>query len=166
MKRSVDQITGNRRMRRNRRFEWNRRLVRENTLSTNDLIWPIFLIEGTNKTQPVSSMPGIERYSVDKAVEAAEMAYELGIPALATFPNISLDKRDETGSAVLDRDGLINEATRAIKKSVPQIGVITDVALDPFTSHGHDGILEGDVILNDKTVEQISRAAEIGRAHV
>jgi len=146
-------------MRRNRRFEWNRRLVRENTLSTNDLIWPIFLIEGTNKTQPVSSMPGIERYSVDKAVEAAEMAYELGIPALATFPNISLDKRDETGSAVLDRDGLINEATRAIKKSVPQIGVITDVALDPFTSHGHDGILEGDVILNDKTVEQISRAA-------
>ena len=159
--RSVDEITGNRRMRRNRRFEWSRSLVRENTLSVNDLIWPIFLCEGENVVEPLSGLPGVDRYSVDKAVEAAKRAADLGIPALATFPNIALDKRDQAGSAVLDEDGLINQATMAIKQAVPEIGVITDVALDPFTSHGHDGILRGDIIENDETVKQLCKAAVI-----
>ena len=161
MIRSVDEITNGRRMRRNRRFEWNRRLMRENTLSTNDLIWPIFLIEGENHCEPVKSMPGVERFTIDKAVEAAKRAFDLGIPALATFPNVSLDKRDETGSEVLNPDGLINQATRAIKAAVPGIGIITDVALDPFTESGHDGILRDDIIINDETVEQICKAAII-----
>lgn len=161
MKRSVNEITGSRRLRRNRRFDWSRRLVRENHVSVDDLIWPIFLIEGENRTQPVGAMPGVERLSVDKAVEAAKMAADLGIPALATFPDIPIEKRDQTGSAVLDPDGVINAATRAIKKAVPEIGIITDVALDPFTSHGHDGILRDGAIVNDETVEQVAKAAVI-----
>lgn len=161
MKRSVNEITGSRRMRRNRRFQWSRNMVRENTVGVDDLIWPIFLIEGENRTEPVGAMPGVERMSIDRAVEAARMAHDLGIPALATFPDIPLDKRDETGSAVLDRDGVINAATRAIKQAVPEIGIITDVALDPFTSHGHDGIMRDGNILNDETVEQVARAAVI-----
>lgn len=157
----VDEITNGRRMRRNRRFEWNRRLVRENTVTTNDLIWPMFLIEGDDKVEPVESMPDVFRYSIDRAVEAAIEAHELGIPAIATFPNIPLEKRDQTGSAVLDPNGIVNLATKAIKQAVPNIGIITDVALDPFTSHGHDGILQDGIILNDETVEQICRAAVI-----
>lgn len=157
--RSVDEITSNRRMRRNRRFEWNRRLVRENILTTNDLIWPMFLTEGSNAKEPLSGLPGVERYSVDMAVEAAKEAYELGIPAIATFPNIAMEKRDQTGSAVLDPNGLVNQATRAIKSAVPDLGIITDVALDPFTSDGHDGIVRDGIIVNDETVEQISKAA-------
>ena len=159
MTRSVDEITNGRRMRRNRRFEWNRRLVRENTLTTNDLIWPIFLIEGEDRSEPVESMPGVERLSVDRAVKAAKEAFDLGIPALATFPDIDLAKRDALGSEVLNPDGLINRATRAIKEAVPGMGVITDVALDPFTETGHDGILRDDIILNDETVEQLCKAA-------
>ncbi len=159
--RSVDEITANCRMRRNRRFDWSRRLVRENTLSVDDLIWPIFLSEGSGISEPLATLPGVNRYSVDMAVEAAKRAFDLGIPALATFPNIALDKRNTTGSAVLDPEGLINQATKAIKKAVPDIGIITDVALDPFTSHGHDGILRDGIILNDETVEQIARAAVI-----
>ncbi len=106
-------------------------------------------------------MPGVERMSVDKAVEAAKMARDLGIPALATFPDIPIEKRDLTGSAILDPDGVINAATRAIKEAVPDIGIITDVALDPFTSHGHDGILRDGIIVNDETVEHVARAAVI-----
>ncbi len=159
--RTIDDITGNRRMRRNRRFEWNRRLVRENTLSTNDLIWPIFLTEGENVCEPLGGLPGVERYSVDKAVEAVKRGFELGIPAIATFPNIAMNKRDQTGSAVLDPEGLINRATRAIKQAVPEMGIITDVALDPFTSHGHDGIMRDGIIVNDETVAQISNAAVV-----
>ncbi len=159
--RTVDMITNGRRMRRNRRFEWNRRLVRENSVTADDLIWPIFITEGTSVQEPLDGLPGVERYSVDMAVEAVKEAYDLGIPAIATFPNIALDKRDKTGSAVLDPDGLVNQATRAIKKSVPDMGVITDVALDPFTSDGHDGIVREGIIVNDETVEQISKAAVI-----
>ena len=157
--RSVNEITGSRRLRRNRRFDWSRRLVRETQLSVDDLIWPIFLIEGKSQTEPITAMPGIERMTVDLAVQAARQAVDLGIPAIATFPNIALDKRDETGSEILNPDNLINLATRAIKDAVPEIGIITDVALDPFTSHGHDGILRDGVILNDETVEQLARAA-------
>ena len=157
----VDEITGSRRMRRNRKADWTRRLVQENRLTVDDLIWPVFVVPGTNVVDPIAAMPGVNRMSVDKLVEAAKEAADLGIPALATFPNIEMSLRDETGSQCLAADNLINEATRAIKKAVPDIGVITDVALDPFTSHGHDGVLRGDVIVNDETVELVARAAVI-----
>ncbi len=115
--------------------------MRENTVTVDDLIWPIFVIDGSNASEPIAAMPGVERLTVDRAVEAAKQAADLGIPAIATFPNVPMDKRDETGSQILKADNLINAATQAIKRAVPQIGIITDVALDPFTSHGHDGIL-------------------------
>ncbi|PYE28543.1 porphobilinogen synthase [Rhizobium sp. PP-CC-3A-592] len=155
----VDLITGHRRMRRNRKADWTRRMVRENQLTVDDLIWPIFLVPGTNVVEPIAAMPGVMRLSVDKAVEAAREAADFGIPALATFPNVDMALRDDTGSHSLDADNLINRATRAIKTAVPGIGVITDVALDPFTSHGHDGILRDGEIVNDETVSQIARAA-------
>jgi len=161
MTRSVDEITGSRRMRRNRRFDWSRRLTRENLVTVDDLIWPIFLIEGENVTEPVGSMPGLERMSVDLAVKAARKAADLGIPALAPFPNIPIAKRDETGAAILNPDGIYCEFIRRAKMEVPEIGLITDVALDPFTSHGHDGILRDGVIVNDETVEHVARAAVI-----
>lgn len=155
----VDHITGHRRMRRNRKADWSRRLTQENRLTVDDLIWPIFLVEGSNIVEPIAAMPGVNRLSVDKAVEAAQMAADLGIPALATFPNIDLDLRDDHGSEALNANNLINRATEAIKAKVGNIGVITDVALDPFTSHGHDGILRDGEIVNDETVEQIVKAA-------
>lgn len=155
----VDEITGHRRMRRNRKADWTRRMVQENRLTADDLIWPIFLIPGQNIVDPIAAMPGVNRMTVDRAVEAARMAADLGIPALATFPNIEMHLRDETGSNSLEANNLINQATSAIKKAVPEIGIITDVALDPFTNHGHDGILRGSEIVNDETVDQICRAA-------
>lgn len=155
----VDEITGHRRMRRNRKADWTRRMVQENRLTADDLIWPIFLIPGQNIVDPIAAMPGVNRMTVDRAVEAARMAADLGIPALATFPNIEMHLRDDTGSNSLEANNLINQATSAIKKAVPGIGIITDVALDPFTSHGHDGILRGSEIVNDETVDQICRAA-------
>jgi porphobilinogen synthase len=152
------------RLRRNRRSPWSRRLVAENRLTVDDLIWPIFIIDGRNRREPIAAMPGVERLSVDLAVREAEQAAEFGIPAVATFPNIEMTLRDQTGSNIVDPDNLINRATRAIKKAVPEIGVITDAALDPFTSHGHDGILRDGIIVNDETVEQISRAAVLQAA--
>ncbi|HEU4378892.1 MAG TPA: porphobilinogen synthase [Hyphomicrobiaceae bacterium] len=152
------------RMRRNRRTGWSRRLVQENHLTVDDLIWPIFIIDGNNKREPIAAMPGVERLSVDLAAREAERAATLGIPAVATFPNIDMSVRDATGSNVIDPDNLINRATRAIKAAVPDIGVITDPALDPFTSHGHDGILRNGVIVNDETVAQIARAAVLQAA--
>ncbi len=158
---AVDHITGHRRMRRNRKADWTRRLVRENSLTVDDLIWPVFVVPGTNIIDPIAAMPGVNRMSVDKLVEAAKEAAALGIPAIATFPNIEMDLRDVTGSQILERENLINQATAAVKKAVPEIGVITDVALDPFTSHGHDGILRDGIIVNDETVELVARAAVI-----
>ncbi|MGO8068884.1 porphobilinogen synthase [Rhizobium leguminosarum] len=155
----VDDITGHRRMRRNRKADWTRRLVQENRLTVDDLIWPIFIVPGSGIIDPIPAMPGVNRMSIDKAVEAAREAAGLGIPALATFPNIEMELRDETGSNSLEANNLINQATAAIKKAVPNIGIITDVALDPFTSHGHDGILKGGEIVNDETVDQVARAA-------
>jgi porphobilinogen synthase len=155
----VDQITGHRRMRRLRKADWTRRMVRETQLTVDDLIWPIFIVEGSGIVDPIAAMPGVNRLSIDKAVEAARQAADLGIPALATFPNVDLDLRDQTGSNALEANNLINRATAAIKKAVPEIGVITDVALDPFTSHGHDGILREGEIVNDETVDAIARAA-------
>lgn len=158
---AVDHITGHRRMRRNRKADWTRRLVRENSLTVDDLIWPVFVVPGTGIIDPIAAMPGVNRMSVDKLVEAAKEAADLGIPAIATFPNIEMDLRDITGSQILERENLINRATAAVKKAVPEIGVITDVALDPFTSHGHDGILRDGIIVNDETVELVARAAVI-----
>ncbi|PZO81468.1 MAG: porphobilinogen synthase [Mesorhizobium amorphae] len=157
--RTVDEITGSRRLRRMRKAPWSRRLVQENRLTVDDLIWPIFLVEGENHREPIGAMPGLFRLSPDLAAKEAERAAKLGIPAIATFPFIPLEKRDMAGSHSLDRENLINRGTRAIKNAVPEIGVITDVALDPFTSHGHDGILRDGIIVNDETVEAIARAA-------
>ena len=159
MTRSVDEITGHRRLRRMRKADWSRRLVAENRLTPDDLIWPIFVIEGKATREPISAMPGCFRMSADEAAKEAKRAAGLGIPAIATFPNIALEKRDVTGSHVLDADNAINQATRAIKDAVPEIGVITDVALDPFTSHGHDGVLRDGIIVNDETVAILAQAA-------
>jgi porphobilinogen synthase len=157
--RDVDEITGSRRLRRMRKADWSRRLVQENHLTVDDLIWPVFIIDGENRREDIPAMPGIQRLSVDLLVREAERAAKLGIPAIATFPNVDMSLRDEAGSAILDPDNLINRATRAVKAEVPEIGVITDVALDPFTSHGHDGILRDGIIVNDETVEQIAVGA-------
>ncbi len=152
----MEEILAGRRMRRNRRTDWSRRLVRESSLSVDDLIWPLFLVEGEGITQPVDSMPGVDRYSVDKAVVAAERAMALGIPALALFPYTNPDLRDETGSESLNPENLVCSACRAIKAKVPDIGLITDVALDPYTSHGHDGLMAGDEIVNDETIAALT----------
>ncbi|MBZ9960018.1 porphobilinogen synthase [Mesorhizobium sp. BR1-1-14] len=162
--RSVDDITGSRRLRRMRKADWSRRLVQENRLSVDDLIWPIFVVDGRQVREPIAAMPGVFRLSIDLVVKEAERAAKLGIPALATFPNVDISLRDQTGSHILDPDNVINRATRAIKDAVPEIGVITDAALDPFTSHGHDGILRDGLIVNDETVEQVTAAAVIQAA--
>jgi porphobilinogen synthase len=147
------------RMRRNRKAEWARRLVREHVLTTDDLIWPIFIVEGNAKRIPVASMPGVERLSVDEAVLAAGRAAALSIPCIALFPYTDPDLRDETGSEALNADNLVCRAVRAIRRSVPGIGIMCDVALDAYTSHGHDGLLENGRIVNDATVEILARQA-------
>jgi porphobilinogen synthase len=148
------------RMRRNRRSEWARRLVRENVLTTDDLIWPIFVMDGDNKRAAVASMPGVERLSVDQAVREAERAAKLTIPCIALFPYTDPSLRDPQGSEATNPDNLVCKAIRAIKKEVPDIGILCDVALDPFTSHGHDGLLRDDgVIMNDETVAVLVRQA-------
>ncbi len=141
-----------RRPRRNRKADWARRLVREHVLTVNDLIWPLFVIDGRGRREAVSSMPGVDRLSVDEAVRSAVGAAELGIPVLGLFPYTDPDLRDATGSEALRDTNLICRACRAIKAEVPQIGLLTDVALDPYTSHGHDGLLNGHRIVNDATV--------------
>ncbi len=150
-----------RRPRRNRKSEWARRLVRENALEVSDLIWPLFLIDGADRREPVSSMPGVYRYSIDAAVDAVAKAAALGIPAVALFPYTDPDLRDERASAALDPQNLVCRACQAIKRAVPDIGLITDVALDPYTSHGHDGLLVGEEIVNDATVAVLARQAVI-----
>ena len=140
------------RLRRNRKADWARRLVRETTLTAADLIWPVFLCEGENARQPIASMPGVERLSIDLSVRAAVEAAGLGIPALALFPFTDRNLRNEQASEALNPENLVCCACRAIKREVPNLGLITDVALDPYTSHGHDGILRGERIVNDETV--------------
>jgi porphobilinogen synthase len=147
------------RPRRNRRAEWVRRMVREHVLTTDDLIWPLFVVEGSNVRAPVASMPDVERLSIDRAVRAAARAAELTIPCIALFPYTEPDKRDEIGSEALNAENLVCQAVRAIKKEVPEIGILCDVALDPYTSHGHDGLMRDGVILNDETVEVLVRQA-------
>jgi porphobilinogen synthase len=147
------------RPRRNRRAEWARRMVREHVLTTDDLIWPLFVIDGARRRIPVDSMPGVERLSVDEAVRAAERAAKLTIPCLALFPYTDPGLRDAGGSEALNPDNLVCRAIRAIKKEVPEIGVLCDVALDPYTSHGHDGLLRDGIILNDETVAVLVKQA-------
>jgi porphobilinogen synthase len=147
------------RMRRNRRSEWARRMVREHVLTTDDLIWPLFIVDGTNVRAPVPSMPGVERLSIDEAVRAAARARALTIPCLALFPYTDPSLRDEDGSEALNSENLVCRAVRAIKREVPDIGILCDVALDPYTSHGHDGLLRDGIILNDETVAVLVRQA-------
>lgn len=141
-----------RRPRRTRQADWVRRLVCENQLTANDFIWPIFIIDGHNKSEPVDSMPGANRLSIDNAVRAAEEAAKLGIPAIAIFPYTDPALRDPTGSEATNSQNLVCKATRAIKQAVPELGIVTDVALDPYTDHGHDGLLRDGMIINDETV--------------
>jgi porphobilinogen synthase len=147
------------RPRRNRQSEWVRRMVREHVVTADDLIWPLFLVDGENTRVPVASMPGVERVSVDEAVRDAEKAAKLRIPCIALFPYTDPKLRDETGSEALNPDNLVCRAVRALKKAVPEVGVLCDVALDPYTSHGHDGLLQGGRILNDETVEVLVQQA-------
>ena len=143
------------RMRRNRRTAWSRALVRENTLTPHDLIWPVFVIEGQNRTEEVSSMPGVTRYSVDLLVDKVKEAAGLGIPAVALFPNTQRERRTPDAREAFNPDNLVCQAVRAIRKAVPDIGIMCDVALDPYTSHGHDGLMEGEEILNDATLDAL-----------
>ena len=147
------------RPRRNRKAEWARRLVRENVLTTNDLIWPLFLVEGKKTRVPVAAMPGVERLSVDEAVREAERAVKLEIPAIAFFPYTEASLKDEDGSEAFNEQNLVCKACRAIKREFPELGLITDVALDPYTSHGHDGLMSGETIMNDATVAALVRQA-------
>ena len=136
-----------------------RRLVREHTLTVDDLIWPIFLIDGKDKTETINSMPGVQRYSIDLAVGRAKEAARLGIPLIALFPNTDKALRTEDGREALNAENIVCRAVREIKKAVPEIGILCDVALDPYTSHGHDGLLLGDKIVNDETVAVLVKQA-------
>ncbi|HJR55868.1 MAG TPA: porphobilinogen synthase [Rhizomicrobium sp.] len=147
------------RMRRLRRHDWTRRLVAEHALSPADLIWPVFIIEGEKTREPVASMPGVERLSIDLMVEAARKAAALGIPAIALFPRIDPAKKTEDGREAVNPDNLVCRAVRALKKNVPEIGVLCDVALDPFTSHGHDGVIADGDVHNDTTIAMLVKQA-------
>ncbi|MBU2583274.1 MAG: porphobilinogen synthase [Alphaproteobacteria bacterium] len=145
------------RMRRNRQADWTRRMVAEHRLSADDLIWPLFVREGRNTREPVPSMPGVDRLSIDLAVEAARHGADLGIPAIALFPNTDPALRSDRAEEAFNKDNLVCRATRAIREAGLNIGIILDVALDPYTSHGHDGLLIAERIDNDATLEALVR---------
>lgn len=148
------------RLRRNRANGWTRRMVSENAVSVNDLIWPVFVLEGNKVEEQIKSMPGVSRWSLDMLLKQAEGAAKLGIPALALFPVVSGDKKSLDGEEACKADNLVNRAVRALKKEFPDLGIICDVALDPYTSHGHDGVLdESGYVANDETVEILCRQA-------
>ena len=147
------------RLRRNRKSAWVRRLVEENNISVNDLILPIFVTEGKNKVQEIKTMPGIYRYSVDKLSNVINRASKANIPLIAIFPNTPKSKKDFYGSEALNENNLVCKAIRKIKKNNPKIGIMADVALDPYTSHGHDGIIKKKKVLNDETLEILSKQA-------
>ena len=152
------------RLRRLRQADWSRRLVQENTLTVNDLIWAVVVSDTADPTEPVDAMPGVERLGLDALADAARRTEKLGIPAMAIFPHIDPAKKDENGSEALNPKGLVPQAIRTIKEAAPNVGVICDVALDPFTTHGHDGILKDGIIRNDDTVERLIQQALI-QAH-
>src|SRR5579885_2433095 len=147
------------RMRRLRRHQWTRKLVAESTLSASDFIWPLFIVEGEKKRLPVASMPGVERLSVDQAAGAAEEAARLGIPVVALFPYTDPSLKTPDGRESTNPDNLVCRAVRAIKKAAPGIGVLCDVALDPYTDHGHDGVIVDDDVANDETVAILVKQA-------
>ncbi|RZJ41640.1 MAG: porphobilinogen synthase [Brevundimonas sp.] len=149
------------RPRRLRASPWVRRLVAETTLTPADLVWPLIVHDGKEDRVPVASMPGVFRLSPKAAAEAAKEAHALGIPLVALFPNVDGSIKDAVGTGATDPDGLIPDCIKAIKDSVPEIGVMTDVALDCYTDHGHDGIVEGDRIVNDATLERLAEQAFI-----
>lgn len=138
---------------------FSRRLVAETRLDSADLIWPLFVIEGQNIAEPIDAMPGVFRYSIDQLLQQAAKAVELTIPAIAIFPSIDAALKDASGSLACDGDNLVCRAVSAVKAAFPDLGIICDVALDPFTSHGHDGLLDGDEILNDETIAVLCEQA-------
>jgi porphobilinogen synthase len=146
------------RLRRLRQADWVRRLVRETVLTPADLIWSMVVHEGEGEV-PVASMPGVSRLSVDLCAKAAVQARELGIPAIAIFPHIDGAKKDAVGSLAADPNGVVCRAVRAMKEAAPEVGIMCDVALDPFTDHGHDGVIEGDTIANDATIDRLVEQA-------
>ena len=147
------------RLRRNRKTEWSRRLVSENNLSTNDLIWPIFIREGKRIKEPIKTMPGVYRYSLDLVEKLIEKAIKNKIPLVALFPNIPITKKNSKGSEALNKNNLICKALRLIKKNYKEIGLMCDVALDPYTTHGHDGVLKDNYVDNDETIKILIKQA-------
>ena len=148
------------RPRRMRRDPFSRRLMRETRLTIDDLIQPVFVIEGKDRTEAVDSMPGIERLTIDRLLRYTEKVIGLGVPAMALFPVVTADKKSADGSEAYNPEGLVQRAVRAVKRDFPDMGVITDVALDPFTTHGHDGLVdESGYVMNDETVEVLVRQA-------
>lgn len=148
------------RMRRMRADDFSRRLMRENVLTTDDLIYPVFVLEGEGQVEDVPSMPGVQRYSIDLLVEKAREWHALGIPALALFPVTPANAKSEFAEESYNPDGLLQRAVRALKEALPELGIMTDVALDPYTTHGQDGILdENGYVLNDRTVDTLVRQA-------
>ena len=142
------------RLRRNRKFDWSRRLIRENELSVNDLILPIFLTKGKNKKIKIPSMPGVYRYSIDMLSRVIDKAISNKIPMVAFFPNTQFSKKDKAGTEALNENNLVCSALKISKKKYKnEIGLMSDVALDPYTSHGHDGLLKNNNILNDETIK-------------
>ena len=149
-----------RRMRRMRRDDFSRRLMRESSLSVDDLIYPMFILEGEGQREPVASMPGVERVSIDELIKEAAELVELGIPAVALFPVTPVEKKSEDAAEAYNPDGLAQRAVRALKAAYPELGVITDVALDPFTTHGQDGLIDdAGYVMNDETVEVLVKQA-------
>jgi porphobilinogen synthase len=148
-------------MRRNRRDEFSRRLVREHRLSTDDLIYPVFVIEGQNRTEAVASMPGVERVTVDRLLGVADQCASLGVPAIALFPVVDGSRKTPKAEEAYNPDGLVPQTVAALKARFPNLGVITDIALDPYTSHGQDGLLDdAGYVMNDETIEVLVRQAE------
>ena len=147
------------RLRRLRSSAWVRNLVEENNVCITDLIWPVFVIDGKNRCESIASMPDVNRYSIDLLVKEVISAYALGIPAIALFPITPSEKKTEDGRESYNPDNLMCRAIKAIKDAVPEMGIITDVALDPYTSHGHDGLIENGEVLNDPTVEILCKQA-------
>ena len=149
------------RPRRNRRHPWLRRLVAENRLTPDDFIWPVFIQEGAKQRTPVPSMPGVDRLSLDLLVDSVKEARDLGIPAVALFPATPADRKSPDGDEALNPENLVCLAVRAVKAAVPDVGVMCDVALDPYTNHGHDGLLRDGYVVNDQTVDVLCRQAVV-----
>lgn len=147
------------RLRRPRQTQWARNLMRESNLSPQDLIWTIILSDGAEDRDPVLSMPGVDRVNIPTLIREAKKARDLGIPALALFPHINPKYKDAAASEALNPNGIVPEAVRAVKAAVPEVGIIVDVALDPYTDHGHDGLMNGDTIVNDHSVDVLARVA-------